>query len=225
MCFLNCWNTWGFPGSCSGFSSLQKVWKLEIPMQAGSGRWDFCNTTPGTASTAVYSVACTLKYYRDLVTVIKNLCPPHPHPSQCSVFYCLSQQWNCTLPTPCAENGWCRKQSKVFGGKWRMENKSRLVLNDYSFFRVPWFGRLPTHWYSLRLPARVCSALWDGTGQNGMEWNGICCGECWSGLSHPGVLDAVLLRLTAAAFYCLPLWEGNLWCPARHPVVGCHITC
>lgn len=218
LCFLNCWNTWGFPGSRSGFSSLQMVEKMEIVTQTPSGRWDFA-----TQLLILQVPLCMVLYaHKSIIRIWLQGSKSHPQSMTCLL-----------LPVPAAklcsanlhaENGWCRKQSKVFGRKWMIENKSLFVLNDNSFFRVPWFGSLPTHWYSPRMQCALlcgmgeCRMVWSGMGYDGASVGvDFLIQERW--------MLFVLLPLMAAALYCLPLWQGNLWCPARCPVVGCHITC
>lgn len=153
----------------------------------------FCSTTPDTSRTTVRSMVCTPKCYWDLITGIKI-------PSPVLSFHaCL------LMPLPavelcfanlCADNDCCRKQSKVFGRKWMMGNKSLLVLNDYLFSRVPWFGSLPTHWYSPRMQWAVCGGMvWTELGWGRMGYDGV------SELSHPGVLGALCPALLVAAAF------------------------
>lgn len=143
----------------------------------------------------------------------------NPTPGQSPVFCCLSQQRSCALPTHVQGMPGIEGRAKCsVGNEWW-----KISLFLFLMIICSWFGSLPTPWYSLRM-SPWC-VLRCGMGQGGMEWGGMgydgaCVGadfliqECW-----------MLLPLMAAAFYCRLQGEGNLRCPARCLVVGCHITC
>lgn len=100
----------------------------------------------------------------------------NPTPNHCPVFYCLFQQWSCAL-SPYGQRMAAveSRANHSVGNEWWERNLFLFSMIICSL--MPWFGSLPTYWYS---PRMLCALLW------GMGW-----GECWSGLSHSGELDAV----------------------------------